>query len=68
MGRDVRAGPPLIQSDLSVPGVSSRSGNTFVGFCTGECLDEAVPVSWTIGRLNQAAFIVSTWRTSVGVL
>lgn len=39
MGRDVRAGPPLIQSDLSVPGVSSRSGNTFVGFCTGECLD-----------------------------
>ena len=29
---------------------------------------EAVPVSWTIGRLNQAAFLVSAWRTSVGVL
>lgn len=27
----------------------------------------SVPVSWTSGRLNQAAFFVSAWRTSVGV-
>ncbi len=40
MGRDVRAGPPLIQSDPRVPPLSFPGrGHTFLVSALGECLD-----------------------------